>query len=70
VELRGSRFAARLMVLRGRWPVKGEPARGPLAPNGTVAARWPAATLDRPAPSTSMAGCRGTPGACAGQSRA
>jgi hypothetical protein len=57
----GSSLANRLMVLRGRRPVKGEPVRGSLrpaaAPHGTVAVRWPAATLDRPAPTTSLAGC-------------
>jgi hypothetical protein len=45
-------FANRLMFLLGSWPVKGESVRVPYppsaAPHGTVAARWPAATLDRP----------------------
>jgi hypothetical protein len=35
------------------------------APHGTVAARWPVATLDRPAPTTSLAGCRRRPSGCA-----
>src|SRR5689334_14597959 len=34
------------MVLRGCRSVKGEPVRGHRAPHGTVAARWPAATLE------------------------
>lgn len=46
-EVCGSGLASRLMVLRGRRPVKGEPVREPCGlrppPHGTVAARWPVA---------------------------
>ena len=58
---------ARSLVGKGR--TRAGSLRPAAAPHGTVAARWPAATLDRPAPTTSLAGCRSRPCGRASRSR-